>query len=312
MQSTKQQTLYDQITDRVLNALESGVERWQQPWTTRAPINAVTERPYRGINILLLALTAAERNYVSSGWVTYRAAAAAGGHVRRGERATTIAWWERRTARIEENTIDPLESSEPEARSRWLTRSYAVFNLDQCDGLESLRMRSIAHEEGFERIAECQRAVSSSGARIEHGAGAAYYCPATDTISLPEAEHFTSSEAYYATLFHELTHWSGAPSRLNRQITGRFGDAAYAFEELVAELGAAFLCGRFAIDHVSQAAAYVQSWIRVLRNDNRAIVTAARLATQAADYLSPPAPEETARERAETLMAASNPIESSR
>jgi antirestriction protein ArdC len=285
MQLTKQQSIYDQITGRVLNALESGVERWQRPWTTRAPVNAVTKQPYRGINNLLLALTAAERNYVSPGWLTYRAAVAAGGHVRRGERATTIVWWGRRTMRAEDSTTESNESHEPESRSRWLTRSYAVFNLDQCDGLESLQAHSRGHDEAFETIAECQRVVSSTGARIEHGAHAAYYCPATDTISLPAVRSFTSSAAYYATLFHELTHWSGAPSRLNRQLTGRFGDAAYAAEELVAELGAAFLCGRCEIDHVSQAAAYLQSWIRVLRNDNRAILTAARLATQATDLL---------------------------
>jgi len=287
MQPTKRPSIYDEITSRVLQKLESGVESWQRPWRTIGPVNALTNRAYRGINILLLGIAASERGYASNGWVAFRAAAAAGGHVTRGERATTIVWWERRVVTSSEKDISEIaDAAMCESRSSWLTRTYSVFNLDQCEGLASLREQSTRKIAHHELVGACERIVVASGARIRAGGASASYCPATDTISLPALQQFSSADSYYATLFHELTHWTGAPDRLNRKRSVRFGSDAYAFEELVAELGAAFLCGRCAIPHVTRAAAYLDGWLRVLRSDSRAIVAAARLASASSDYLA--------------------------
>lgn len=288
MQPSNQHAIYDQVTSLVLEALESGVERWQQPWAAVTPVNAVTRRPYRGINVIVMALTATARGFTSPGWLTYRAARAAGGHVKKGERGTTIVWWERRTAT--ESDARPIlmaEQRAPAQRSWWLTRTYTVFNLDQCAGLESLEVESAQHAHFEDPSADWVRIVAASGARVEHDSNAAYFCPATDTIHLPSIQQFASADAYSATLAHELIHATGTATRLNRQLGGRFGEQDYAVEELVAELGATMLCARVGIDHISHAAAYIDSWIRVLRNDSRAIFTAARLAAQAADFLSP-------------------------
>jgi antirestriction protein ArdC len=288
MRPSNRKPIYDEITDRVLKALERGVEGWQKPWRSCAPENAIAKRPYRGINVLLLNIAASERGYASHRWISYRAATAAGGHVRRGERATTIVWWERRAISSSgQHTNESDDASAPEPRSAWLTRTHSVFNLDQCEGLDSLREESTHTAESREPIAGCERIVAQSRARICVGGSSASYCPATDTICIPSPKQFTSADAYYATLFHELTHWTGTPNRLNRQLRGRFGDHEYAMEELVAELGAAFVCARFDINHISQAASYIDSWMRVLRSDNRAIFTASRLAAQAAEFLCP-------------------------
>jgi antirestriction protein ArdC len=306
MQTTKHHAIYDQVTSLVLEALESGVERWQQPWVTRTPVNAVTRRPYRGINTVVLALTAAKRGFSSSGWVTYRASIAAGGHVKRGERGTTIVWWERRTeTQSDERATRPDAAQEIVSRSWWLTRTFTLFNLDQCQGLDALRGESRQRADFEDPSAEWKRVVTASGARLLHDSSAAYFSPVTDTIHMPAIGQFTSTDAYSATLAHELIHSTGTPNRLNRQLLGRFGDHEYAIEELVAELGAAFLCGRFGINHISRAASYIDSWMRVLRTDNRAIFTAARFATQAADYLSSASDEPDQEDLAPMLTAPS-------
>jgi antirestriction protein ArdC len=300
MQSSNSHAIYDRVTALVLETLESGVERWQKPWMVSRPMNAVTRRTYRGINVITLALTASARGFTSPGWVTYRAAIASGGHVKKGERGTTIVWWERVTANYVENTAATLEEpSDSVQRARWLTRTHTVFNLDQCGELEWLRAESHDRPPLEDPSAVWERIVAASGTRVKNDSDAAFYCPATDTIHMPAVQHFTSADAYSATLGHELIHSTGAPTRLNRTLSTRFGEEEYAAEELVAELGAAFLCGRLEIAQISQAAAYIKSWIRVLRNDARAIFTAARLAAQAADYLSPPEPEEATSENAE-------------
>jgi antirestriction protein ArdC len=288
MQPSNSRTIYDRVTALVLEALESGVETWRQPWLNPSPVNAVTGRRYHGINVLTLALTASARGFTSPGWLTFRTATASGGHVKKGERGTTIAWWERCAAKPANDVLaNSDEPSDPPQRSWWLTRTYTVFNLDQCAGLEALRVESRERRPHEDPSAVWERIVAVSGACVKHDSNAAFYCPATDTIHIPAVQQFISADTYSATLAHELIHSSGIPTRLNRTMSGHFGEHDYAIEELVAELGAAFLCGRLGIDHISQAASYIDCWIRVLRSDNRAIFTAARLANQAAGFLFP-------------------------
>jgi antirestriction protein ArdC len=236
----------------------------------------------------LLELTASERGYTSNGWISYQAAQKYGGHVKRGERAATVVWWDKRPRRRgDPAALDTSAEEDGELKEYvWLIRTFPVFSLDQCAGLEQLREGITRDRIDFVPIDACSRIIAKNGAVVSHGSNAAFYSSLTDSITLPAPTSFSSVDAYYGTFFHELTHWSGHPRRLNRDFGKRFGDGRYAVEELVAELGAAFLSSTCGIEHVTQAASYIESWLRVLRQDSRAILTAARSASIAADYLT--------------------------
>ena len=279
--------LYKRITDRIIAQLENSVAPWQRPWATIGgglPTNVVSRKHYRGINTLLLWSAVEEHGYESDFWATYRQWDMLGGHVNRGEHGSRIIWWNV----TNQTTIDQDTGKEKEER-RFLCREYTVFNLNQCGGAALDRYRIVRPVQQFTNFEPAETAIAATGAEIRHGGNRAYFDTLSDHVQLPVKEAFENEAAYYATALHELAHWTGHESRLNRiDKLARFGDKSYSAEELIAELAGAFLTAALAIPNERQldnAAAYLAHWLDVLRSDNRAIFTAATAASAAADYV---------------------------
>ena len=289
----KNRDLYREVTDRVVRALEEGVGPWVRPWQVAGRHkNAVTGRFYRGVNVLLLNIAMLTKGYSTPLWLTYREARQVGGHIRKGEHGTTVVFW--KIVEVEEKdeagrpVIDP-ETGEVKRRSVPFLRYYTVFNLEQCEGYDPRKIRSELEPE-FRRI--CTDGVMPlveqvlSLPRIVHRGDRAYYALLQDVIVLPPRGLFRDLQSYYATALHETAHWTGHSTRLNRQFGQRFGDAAYAFEELVAEMASAFLCAQLGVELDGlQHPEYINSWLQVLKGDRKAIFTAAREAQKACDWL---------------------------
>jgi len=277
--------LYASVTERIVAALERGAPPWVKPWSQDLdlPMNAASRRPYRGINTVLLALEATSHGYRFNRWLTYRQAAALGAQVRRGERGTTVVFWRLRNVSATADAIPDRGEEDLHERVIPLLRAFSVFNLAQIDGVPAALEAVEPHD--FEPAAKAEEVLAASGATIRHGGSRAFYRPGDDEIHLPPRQAFIDAGRYYATALHELCHWSSHPSRCNRQLGQRFGDDAYAAEELIAEMGAAFLCAHCHLDGELHHAGYLASWLKVLRADKRAIFVAATRAQQAADYL---------------------------
>jgi len=278
--------LYAAVTGRIIAALERGAPPWVRPWSQDVdamPVNAAGRRPYRGINALLLTLEANSQGYPLNRWLTYRQASELGGQVRRGERGTTVVLWRLRKLSATANTYP--DEGEPDLHERVipLLRAFTVFNLAQVDGVPTA-LQAVEHYH-WDPDARAEDLLQMSGATIRHGGSRAFYRPGDDEIHLPPPRAFPDAGRYYATALHELTHWSSHPSRCNRQLGHRFGDDAYAAEELIAEMGAAFLCAHCRLDGDLHHAGYLGSWLKVLRTDKRAIFVAATRGQQAADYI---------------------------
>ena len=263
---------YQEITDQIVAALETGLTPWVKPWASSgAPYNVSTGSAYQGINHILLSMSP----YRSSGWMTFNQAKACGGSVRRGEKSSAqVVFFKPLT--IKDKATD-------EEKQIPLLKTSSVFNIEQIEGLpEKFLPKVLEAGQSFE---DNERAgVLMSQARVLHGGGQACFIPSKDEIHLPAKTEFKSAADYHATALHELTHWTGHKGRLDRTFGARFGDDAYAFEELVAELGAAFLCSDCGIDGKLQHDSYIASWIKVLKGDKRAIFTASSAARKAADY----------------------------
>lgn len=283
--------LHAEVTGRLLEALGEADERdWRPPWVSMAatglPENAASGARYRGVNIINLWAEAQLRGFGSARWATYRQWLRLGAQVRRGERASRVVFY--RPVRREEPEETEEEEGEPEGRAIPIVRSSAVFNAEQVDGFEDPGAR-IEPREGTESVPACEALIEATGAEIRRNAGRAFYDPADDYIGLPADELFGSAEGRYSTTFHELTHWTGHRSRLDRReaMEARFGSRAYAAEELVAELGAAFLCAGFGLEPEprSDHAAYIKHWVGLLTDDGRAIFTAASRASDAVEFL---------------------------
>lgn len=288
------------ITDRIIAMLEKGGNVFRARWTQAAsrgmPRNGKTGQPYHGANVLLLWDAAIEQGYASNVWLTYRQAASLGAQVRKGERAVLCAHFERKGGRgAGSDTADARgddDGTQDETAVRHgalLCMPFWLFNVAQIDGLPGKVIEAVS-ESPFSSYPPVERALRLLGgcnATIRHGFERAMYLPDLDEIRLPWPKRFTSGESYCATALHELVHHSGHPSRLNRQFGQRFGDAAYAFEELVAELGSAFVMGHCGLVDatIEGHAAYLDSWLQVLRNDRSAIFTAARHAGAAFDFI---------------------------
>lgn len=271
--------LYQTVTDRILAALETGTAPWVKPWSSiggdAQPRNAVSGRAYSGVNVLLLWITASACGYEESRWLTFNQAKQAGGSVRKGEKGTQVIFFKR---------LPIKDKTTGEEKTIPLLKAYTVFNLSQCDGLDHLRTPApVVNEHQRDEIADAF--LKSTGADIRHGEGQAYYTRKHDYVMLPDLCRFNTADDYYSTAFHELGHWTGHSDRLDRDMGKRFGDHAYAAEELVAELTSAFLCAEFSMDMLTQSAAYLGHWVAMLKADNKAIVRAAADATKAADHL---------------------------
>jgi antirestriction protein ArdC len=281
--------LYQQVTDQIIAALETGTPPWVRPWSTVSdaiPSNATTGRAYRGITVLVLGLRACMQGYQHNRWLTYLQAQALGAHIRKGESGTAIAFY--KLNKIVSAAGGARESAEHDAQERFipLLRAYTVFNVAQVDDLPAgLTPSKPTALPAWEVQALADRVLEASGADIRYGGDRAFYHIATDRIQLPPQAAFADLASHYSTALHELVHWTSAAARCDRQLSRRFGDAAYAAEELIAEIGSSFLCAHCHIDGKLQHAAYVHSWLDVLKQDKRAVFTAAAKAQQEADYL---------------------------
>jgi len=273
------------ITDKIIALLERGTVKAGARWTggtlAGVPVNAKTGEQYHGINVLVLWAEMAEKAYASSKWLTFKQATDMGATVRKGEKSVMCVYY-KTVAKHDESRSDDEQETYFMARPFWL------FNISQIDGLPP-DLETIAELpcEAFNQHLKAEQILINSKATIGYGFESAYYSIGADTICLPTRERFTSEPNFYATAMHELAHWTGHEKRLNRSFGKRFGDEAYAFEELVAELSAAFTIGQLGMVEatIEAHADYVQSWIKVLRDDKKAIFTAANLAAKASEYI---------------------------
>ncbi len=274
--------VYGMVNNRILELLEKGTVPWRKPWkgVSGMPCNLVSKREYHGINLFLLSAM----EYNSPYWMTYRQATEKGGHVRQGEKATPVIFWK---------WIDRKDSNDPEADASGkipLLRYYSVFNVEQCEGIKVPDPEEEIHI--FSPVERAEEIVTYMPNRpvISYGGKSASYSPLGDSIKMPTPEQFISSEEFYSTLFHELTHSTGHVSRVGRksvQEPSYFGSHEYSKEELVAEMGAAFLCASSGIEQktLENSAAYISGWLSELKNDKKMLVTAAAQAQKAADYI---------------------------
>ena len=282
-------SLYSEITNKIIAELEAGRIPWVQPWGTAAikaplamPRNASTQRGYSGINVLILWASGIEQGYGSQRWLTYKQAEKAGGHVRRGEKGTVICYADRFTPRDE---AEKARGEDREARTVAFLKRFTVFNVDQCEGLSEELTSIPALPDPVLAIAEADRVIVATGADFRIGGGEAYYSPTQDYVQVPPQAAFHDPVNWYRTALHELGHHSGHMSRLNRDQSGAFGSAAYAKEELVAEMAAAFTCASLGIQPTVRYSDYIGAWLAVLRADEKAIFRAASAASKAADFL---------------------------
>jgi antirestriction protein ArdC len=282
--------VYTRVTNKIIDDLEHGHLTWHQPWQAGHAAGPVS-RPlrstgecYQGINVLMLWATAMGKGYDAPIWMTFKQATDLCAHVRKGEKGALVVYAGRITKHETDKDGNDVEEEIP------FLKGYTVFNVEQIEGLpEHYYARAEPkHQTPLERMDSAERFFAGTGANILHCGTRACYRESTDAIYMPDLQAFESKESYYASASHELTHWTGHPSRLDRKFEQkRFGDAGYAMEELVAEIGAAFLCADLEITHESSPdhAAYIASWLQVLRNDKKAVFTAASHAQRAADYL---------------------------
>lgn len=274
--------IYQTVTDKIVAAIEAGAPPWVRPWRRVAggsgsalPVNGATGRSYSGINVLMLWGAAMERGFSSSHWYTFKQALDVGGHVRKGAKSELVTFW--KTLDIEEKQDD----GSTEAKRIPMVKTYCVFNADECDGLPGVEPIAPAPEGAHLAIVE---GLGLSGGLV-HGGDRACYMPALDMIGMPNPAAF-EGDAYAATLLHECTHATGAKSRLDRDLSGRFGSDRYAMEELIAELGAAFTCAALGRDVAElRHAGYLDHWLKVLKADKRALFAAAAQARRASELL---------------------------
>ena len=270
-------TIYAEVTDRIIAELEKGAAPWIKPWRADATAdkNVVSQKPYQGINRLILGLSSMANGFSNPAWASYKQWQSLGANVLAGSKGTKIVFFQPVTVKEDKQT--------GEKSSYALLKTYTVFNAQQTD-IPVVPTENPVTE--FDPIPQCERRILATGAAISHGGDAAFYSPAHDRIQLPQQSSFHSVANYYATAFHELAHWTGAKHRLDRNLEkGRFGNPEYAFEELVAEMSAAFLCADHGIQGELRHAGYIQSWLKALRDDKTAIFKASALAQKAASYI---------------------------
>jgi antirestriction protein ArdC len=282
--------IYQRITDKIVCELEKGVMPWLKPWNAEHAAGRITRPlrgngiPYKGINVLMLWSAAMGKGYAAPIWMTYKQASELKANVRKGEHGSLVVYADK----ITRSATDSATGEESKYAIPFL-KGYTVFNVEQIDGLpEQYYAKPAPRVDTIERVDRAEGFFAGTGATVRHGGTVAYYNVSQDFVQMPAFEAFRDAESYYATLAHETTHWTRHKSRLDRNFgRKRFGDEGYAMEELVAELGSAFLSADLDLtpelrgDHAS----YISSWIKVLKDDKRAIFTSASHAQRAADFL---------------------------
>lgn len=281
--------LYRDITDKIVAELEQGIVPWVQPWTSGRqlcplglPVNGLTRRSYSGINILLLWSALEELGFAAPYWITFKQCIAMGGAVRKGETGTRVYFADKFVPLKEKARAE--EAGDEPAAVAFLKR-YTVFNADQCDGLPTGLMAPPVPRPERQIVPDAEALIAATGADFRVGGDQAFYVPSQDFISIPHQTDYADQINYYRTAFHELGHWTGHPARLDRNLTTKFGTQDYAREELVAEMATAFVCASLGIVPTVRHADYIGNWLTVLKEDARAIVRAASLASKAADYI---------------------------
>lgn len=284
------QDVYERITNQIVAELEKGVRPWFKPWNAEHAAGRITRPlrfngvPYQGINVLTLWCEAVAKDFSAPIWMTFRQAKELGGFVRKDEKGSLVVYADR----IRKTEFDADKGEDVEREIPFL-KGYTVFCVDQIDGLpERYYAKAEPRLDPVQRIDRAESFFAATGADIRYGGDSAHYVPALDYIQMPPFESFRDAVSFYGTLSHEAVHYSGAPHRLNRELGKRFGDAAYCMEELVAEIGAAFLCADLGLEPQIREdhAPYVAGWLKALKSDRRAIFTAASHAQRAADYLN--------------------------
>lgn len=286
--------IFDRVTNLIVEAIEAGAGEFRLPWHVTGrphfrPVNAGRNRPYRGVNVLALWAAAEARGYDTGVWATYHQWQELGAQVRKGEKSTPVVLW-----KVTDRGPTSEADDDTATAGGMFAVGYAVFNAAQVEGYHPPAPEPLTPGE---RVAEAEAFFAGVGADVRQEGEAAYYESASDIVRIPPFAAFREPAGYYSVLGHELTHWTGAAHRLNRTLATRFGSEAYAMEELVAELGAAFLCSALGLSNEPRPdhAAYLASWLRVLQQDKRAIFTAASKAQQAVDFLTAASTAEHAR-----------------
>lgn len=292
MKHTERSDLHQKITDTIVAAIEAGAGNYQMPWhnvggaALQRPTNASSGKPYRGINVVMLWAACAEKGYASGNWATYKQWGELGAQVRKGERATTIVFYKQM------DRIETADDGSETVHHGMLAQAYSVFNEAQVDGYVPKPSKHVPLSE-TERLVEAETFFANTGARIEHGPGGAYYQPSADMIHMPTFTSFRAPDLYYSVLGHETVHWTGGSAKRSERVLSQ-QKQEYAFEELVAELGAAFICADLAINAEPRTdhAQYCASWLKALKNDKKCIFQAASTAQKAVDFLHAQQPTE--------------------
>ncbi|MFD3002612.1 ArdC family protein [Pontibacter toksunensis] len=283
--------LAEQVTNEVIAQLEQGKVPWQKPWTSYGlPRNYSSGRHYEGFNAFYLHYITEERHFTTPYFLTFRQAKELGGHVKKGEKGTPIIYWKIREEKDCENTLEKAEEEKEHGR-KFVPFIWTVFNIDQIEGVDFALPEAVERTE-LQVIAACQKVVERyplPRPHIGHGGTQAYYAPVSDRVQLPELRYFVSPHAYHATLYHELIHSTGHPQRLDRftDKATRFGDEDYSKEELIAEMGASFLCAFTGIQEAvfENSVAYLQGWVSKFKDDKTMIIYAGTRAFKAASYI---------------------------
>ena len=270
--------IYQQVTDKIIAELESGnIPSWVKNWSGEAgsDCNVITKKTYSGINTIILGMSGFKSPY----WATYKQWLSIGAKINKDQfsKYQCIVFYS------PVKTTKKQQDSDEKQQVYKVMRYFRVYNAEQVTGFEA---PALPAPKVFNDVASIEALTVKSGVQLQFGGDRAYYSPSQDYVAMPHKSQFNNEASYYATLLHELAHWSGHKSRLDRDLSGRFGNEAYAAEELIAELSAAFLCARFNIAGELRHASYIASWLRVLKNDNKAIFKAAALAQKSADYLA--------------------------
>lgn len=272
--------VYEIITNQIIELLEKGIVPWHKPWNggENAPKNLKTKKEYRGINPFVLA----SRGYTSPYWVTFKQCQDMGGIVKQGEKGTIVVFWKPVTFKSTDK-----DGNESERRS-YILKYYRVWNIEQCVDLNFMIPEKEKEAKQFTPIEVAEQVVGEykNMVPVNYGGGRAFYSPDRDTIGMPEKETFDGSEEYYSTLFHEIVHSTGHESRLDRDLKNWFASPEYSKEELVAEMGAAYLCGFTGITNtIKNSASYIGGWLKKLRDDKKFIISAAAQAQKACDFI---------------------------